>query len=270
MVVNGSNSLVGTHNFDNVGVGTPRRLTNGNYIVSSPFCNGDRGAVTWVNGATGLVGEVSSANSLVGTTEDDEVGEHGIVALANGNYVVNSERWNNGAAVRAGAVTWGNGLTGVSGAVSAGNSLVGTQTTDFVGFDSTNQGTGGGIRALPNGDYLIKHSLWNNGPISDAQAVTFGKGDRPLTGPITDDNSVRGRFCCQNLRYVYDPVNHQVVVGKQVEEQVTILRFEEPANNTPFDFDGDGKTDIGIFRPSVGEWWYQRSSDGQVPAFQFG
>jgi uncharacterized delta-60 repeat protein len=37
-----------------------------------------------------------------------------------------------------------------------------------------------------------------------------------------------------------------------------------------FDFDGDGKTDLSIFRPSAGEWWYLRSSDGQNRAFQFG
>jgi hypothetical protein len=36
------------------------------------------------------------------------------------------------------------------------------------------------------------------------------------------------------------------------------------------DFDGDGKTDIGIFRPSVGEWWVNRSSTGQTFAAQFG
>ncbi len=40
--------------------------------------------------------------------------------------------------------------------------------------------------------------------------------------------------------------------------------------NPIFDFDGDGKTDVGIFRPSVGEWWYLRSSDGGNRAFQFG
>jgi hypothetical protein len=40
--------------------------------------------------------------------------------------------------------------------------------------------------------------------------------------------------------------------------------------SSPFDFDGDSKTDISIFRSSVGEWWYSRSSDGQVRAGQFG
>ena len=37
-----------------------------------------------------------------------------------------------------------------------------------------------------------------------------------------------------------------------------------------FDFDGDGKTDLSIFRPSVGEWWYQKSSNGGNAATQFG
>src|SRR5438552_4428288 len=39
---------------------------------------------------------------------------------------------------------------------------------------------------------------------------------------------------------------------------------------SPFDFDGDGKTDISIFRPGPGEWWYSRSSDAVVRAGQFG
>ncbi len=37
-----------------------------------------------------------------------------------------------------------------------------------------------------------------------------------------------------------------------------------------FDFDGDAKTDISIFRPSNGEWWIYKSSNGGNAAFQFG
>ena len=46
--------------------------------------------------------------------------------------------------------------------------------------------------------------------------------------------------------------------------------YKPASRSAPFDFDGDGKTDLSIFRPGPGEWWYQRSSDGVVPAFQFG
>jgi hypothetical protein len=37
-----------------------------------------------------------------------------------------------------------------------------------------------------------------------------------------------------------------------------------------FDFDGDAKTDISIFRPNAGEWWINRSSSNQTAAAQFG
>jgi subtilisin-like proprotein convertase family protein len=43
-----------------------------------------------------------------------------------------------------------------------------------------------------------------------------------------------------------------------------------PTSKAPFDFDGDHKTDVSIFRPADGSWWYQKSSDGSVPVAQFG
>ena len=41
-------------------------------------------------------------------------------------------------------------------------------------------------------------------------------------------------------------------------------------NKSPYDFDGDGKTDIGIFRPSGGEWWITRSASNVTVAAAFG
>jgi hypothetical protein len=39
---------------------------------------------------------------------------------------------------------------------------------------------------------------------------------------------------------------------------------------TRFDFDGDFKADISVFRRDLGEWWFLRSIDGQDGAFAFG
>ncbi|MBP6004003.1 MAG: VCBS repeat-containing protein [Pyrinomonadaceae bacterium] len=38
----------------------------------------------------------------------------------------------------------------------------------------------------------------------------------------------------------------------------------------PFDFDGDGKTDLSVFRPGSSEWWISRSGGSGVFAAQFG
>jgi hypothetical protein len=135
--VSATNSLVGTTASALVGNFGVTALTNGNYVVGSHLWDnggiGNVGAATWGDGTTGVSGSVSSANSLVGTTASDLVGNFGVTALTNGNYVVRSTVWDNGAVGDAGAVTWGNGTTGVSGAVSSANSLVGSTASDQVG-----------------------------------------------------------------------------------------------------------------------------------------
>jgi hypothetical protein len=186
-VVSASNSLVGTTSGDSVGNGFVTALTNGNYVVASPFwSNGgfeSVGAVTWANGSTGLSGPVSTSNSLIGTHGGDQVGINGVTALSNGNYVVSSPLWTNGTKANAGAATWGNGSTALATSVSASNSLVGTTAGDQVGSF---------VQALANGNYVVQSAEWTNGPFAAAGAATWGNGSTGISGAVTTTNSLVG------------------------------------------------------------------------------
>lgn len=70
--------------------------------------------------------------------------------------------------------------------------------------------------------------------------------------------------------------NGTLVVGA-AEKQLTAPNgqgaayyFTLPPPKTKFDFDGDGKADLSIFRPINGQWWYQQTLDNNVRALQFG
>lgn len=51
--------------------------------------------------------------------------------------------------------------------------------------------------------------------------------------------------------------------------QVTLVRYLNQ-NRTRFDFDGDGKADISLFRPSTNVWYIQNSSDNSSNIQSFG
>ncbi len=119
-----------------------------------------------------------------------------------------------------------------------------------------------------NGLDILVARLNPNGSLD----TTFGNGGRVFTqvapAPLSD--------------YSFDvalQADGKIVVAGKMDAgmifdfDAILLRYMgDVANpsNKPFDFDGDGKTDISIFRPSVSEWWYLRSSDNQNRAFQFG
>ena len=113
-------------------------LTNGNYVVSSSYW--DNGAVDRCRGShLGQRDEPASPAPSAQPTawwaaRPRTRSANGVTALTNGNYVVLSLYWDNGAVTDAGAATWGNGTTGISGQVSAANSLVGSTADDRIGI----------------------------------------------------------------------------------------------------------------------------------------
>ena len=186
-VVSPANSLVGSGPNDRIGSQYGFGVTNGNFVVSSPHWAGggtNLGAATWCNGTSGTtVGAVSSANSLVGSTSGDQVGSIAI-RLANGNYVVASSSWDNGAVTDVGAVTWGSGTAGVKGSITAANSLVGSTAGDQIASR--------GVSPLSNGNYVVASPFWD-GPAANVGAVTWGNGVSGLTvGPVSAANSLVG------------------------------------------------------------------------------
>jgi hypothetical protein len=170
-------------------------LTNGNYVIASPAWNGNRGAVTWGNGSTGIIGVVSATNSVIGSNSSDLVGLNGVTPLRNGNYVVVSYAWSG----NRGAVTWGNGSTGTSGTVSNANSLVGGNPNDYVGsgggalLDSSGHSFGGGVIPLSNSNYVVDSPHWEGfAGYLGRGAVTLGNGTTGVSGTVSADNSLVG------------------------------------------------------------------------------
>lgn len=161
-----ANSLIGAGANDEVGDVTP--LNNGHFVVSSRgWDNGllvDAGATTWCNGVTGCTGIVGSSNSLVGTTAGEYSGD--VIPLADGDYVVATSFWDNGASVDAGAVTWCSGTAGCTGVITATNSLVESEANGLLGGFSP--------VSLPNGAYVVPAPGYG---ITDTGAVRLCAGD---------------------------------------------------------------------------------------------
>ena len=150
-------------------------LPNGNIVVCDPDYTApgpiaDVGAVYLYNGGTGAL-----ISTLTGNTANDHIGlnnsndfSSSIVVLANGNFVVVSPAWTNGAAQAAGAVTWCSGSAGCSGTVSPANSLVGSTASDLIGADDNNKRA---VIPLKNGNYVVSSRYWHKGALANVGGV---------------------------------------------------------------------------------------------------
>lgn len=180
-------------------------LTNGNIVVTDRDFNiggaGSAGAVHLYDGTTRQL-----ISTLRGSKFQDHVGDF-VVDLHNGNFVVVSQDWDNGALADAGAVTFVNGTVGLNGVVSAANSLVGSHAQDRVGS----------VHRLTNGNFVVSALSWDNGAIPNAGFVRLVNGVTGAVGALSSANALVGLTADDLLGFggadVVELTNGNVVVS---------------------------------------------------------
>lgn len=90
-------------------------------------------------------------------------------------------------------------------------------------------------------------------------ASTPNDGTETVTIPNTATTT--GRIKVEAVGNIFFDVNGA---------SITVTAPPAAGISAPFDYDGDDRTDLSIFRPSVSQWWYNRSSDGTTFAAAFG
>ena len=188
--VSPDNSLVGRRAGDRAGSSFRGivALNSGGYVVVSPEWDAgsivDAGAVTYCPADNGCRGEISPDNSLTGSHAGDRIGaEARVTAFDNGDYLVTSPEWDAGSAEDAGAVTYCPGESGCRGEITPDNSLTGSSTDDRVGR---------AVELLPGNGWISFASIWDNGPHTNAGAITVCLTGSGCTGQVSEANSLVG------------------------------------------------------------------------------
>jgi len=170
-------------------------------------------------------------------------------------------------------------VSGTSNTVSLGNGQVaGTVdvagTSNIVQFDSLTINSGGSLIASSADTIIFGGDVVNNGLVN-----LHGSGSEcvPLGGTfVTLQSSVAGTRRNWSGSGVFRMVNVNVSDMGGTTTIKAHNSMNSGGNNganwifdslcqpnvlhTPFDFDGDSKSDVGMFRPTTGEWWLNRST----------
>jgi uncharacterized delta-60 repeat protein len=153
---------------------------------------------------------------------------------------------------------------------------------------------------VTNTSYFEDNSFRDTALQSDGKLLSAGKSNNPASGfsirrfidsyqpdPTFSGGRVQVKFLPDATPEIAEAIDittrrdNKIVVVGSIAEQTTPatqskfavaqlqsgLRAPHPER---FDYDGDGKADLSIFRPSNGEWWISKSSNGGNAAFQFG
>ncbi len=290
-IVNSSNNIIGGTDINS------RNIISGNRFGSSGGGTGifvGGGSNNSIQGnfiGTDITGTLPIPNSDLGIALSDTTNTIiGGVTTGAGNIIAFNGRDGVFIASSPNILTVGNSIRGNSifSNVGIGIDLVGNR--GVTPNDNCDIDTGPGISnelqnypvllsAARNGSTVTIQGNLNSVPSSTFSIDFYSSSSPDVTGygegkafigsqSLVTDSSCNGSF---SLSFSYSG-NAPFVSATATDNNGNTSEFSRvvkiPAPN--FDFDGDGKTDIGIFRPSLGQWWYLRSSDNSNRAFSFG
>ncbi len=153
---------------------------------------------------------------------------------------------------------------------ASGNAYISGLTVDAdINFPTTS----GAFDTTHNGGGDVFVSKINSAGSSLLYSTFLGGNDYDVAFGLTADTFgnvfLTGQTYNATTNYPITSGAFDTTNNGAIDVFVTKLQIPQSRNGV-FDFDGDGKTDISIFRPTLGQWWYLRSSDNTNRAFQFG
>lgn len=244
-------------------------LTVTRSTISGNRSNSGGGAFQNQAGTINLTNSTVSSNTAGGAGGAFVISSSGVLNLSFATVAYNNAAVTGGVRITSGTVNANNTIIARNNSQQPGPDLSGQLASqgynligDMTGATVTGDTTGNQLNANPrldpvlrnNGGSTLTHALQPNSPAIDG-------GKSPVEIVVDQRGSTR-------------PID-SVVPNAPGGNGADIGSFELQSSDathvvSPFDFDGDGKTDISIFRPSVAQWWINRSSNGSTFAATFG
>ncbi len=251
----------------------PSLLIRGSLIIQNS-ASGKGGGV--FNGSSLLFYNVTiiGNNSTVNGGGIANVGNSPVIPTIITNVTIVNNRAGNGGGVENPEFFYTRNSIVANNSATAGTSNDWLGFVDSYGYNLIEDTTGATIAGpITTGnifgvDPLLGPLRDNGGPIP---TLALRQGS-----PAIDQGAYVNPALLNDQRGFIRPVDFDSIPNAPDGNGSDIGAYERQTNEiipslTPFDFDGDGKTDIGIFRPlTAAEWWINRSSTGETFALQFG